>query len=205
MSRDSLRIETFAGDAMRPHIPALAGLRMSVFRDFPYLYDGDEAYEATYLADYIAAPSAALVVAFDGTRPVGCSTCVRLAEEDDALRAPFEAAGIDAARVFYFGESVLLPEYRGQGAGVAFFAAREAHARAVSTCDLAAFCAVRRPEDHPLRPQNAASLEPFWRKRGFTPTPNLVAHLTWKQIDTGTEVENTLAFWLKPLRGGILP
>jgi len=205
MEPGQLQIETFAGDAMRPHIPALAALRMRVFREFPYLYDGDEAYEATYLADFIAAPSAALVVAFDGDRPVGCSTCVRLAEEDDALRAPFAAAGIDVARVFYFGESVLLSEYRGRGVGVAFFAAREAHARAVSACDLAAFCAVRRPADHPLRPQNAASLEPLWRRRGFTPYPNLVCRISWKQVDTEAEVENTLSFWLKPLCGGALP
>ena len=205
MNPAQLEIVTFAGDAMRPHIPALAALRMRVFRDFPYLYDGDAAYEARYLADFIAAPSAALIVAFDNVRPVGCSTCVRLAEEDNALCAPFEAAGIDPASVFYFGESVLLPEYRGQGAGVAFFAAREAHARAVSSCDLAAFCAVRRPEDHPLRPPNAPSLEPFWRRRGFTPYPNLVCRLSWKQVDTDADVENTLSFWLKPLRGGPLP
>eukprot|EP01031_Cornospumella_fuschlensis_P048144 gene48144-58971_t len=30
-------------------LPALARLRITVFRDFPYLYDGDPAYEAAYL------------------------------------------------------------------------------------------------------------------------------------------------------------
>jgi GNAT superfamily N-acetyltransferase len=145
------------------------------------------------------------VVAFDGGEAVGCSTCVRLAEEDDGLRAPFVARGIDPGRVFYFGESVLLPAYRGQGAGVAFFAAREAHARSVSDCDLAAFCAVERPASHPLRPADAVPLDAFWRRRGFTRIPNLACTMAWKQMDGPGEVTNRLVFWLKSLTGAALP
>ncbi len=201
----ALRLETFSGPAMARMLPALSRLRIAVFRDWPYLYDGDLANEQTYLADFAAAPSAGLVVALDGDAAVGCSSCLRLAEEDDALTAPFIARGIDPARVFYFGESVLLPQYRGQGAGVGFFAAREAHARRVSDCDFAAFCAVRRPDNHPLRPPGAVPLDAFWRRRGFTPYPELVCRFTWKQVDTEGKVENELSFWLKSLSGAPLP
>ena len=200
-----LRIETFSGAAMATHLPALARLRMAVFRDWPYLYDGDLAWEETYLADYIRAPSAGLVVAFHGPDPVGCSTCVRLADEDDGLTAPFRARGIDPERVFYFGESVLLPAYRGGGAGVAFFTHREAHARAVSTCDYAAFCSVIRPPDHPLRPKDHVPLDTFWHRRGYTPYPDLQCTMKWRQVDGPDEVENRLSFWLKSLTGAPLP
>jgi hypothetical protein len=37
--------------------------------------------------------------------------------------------GMDVGRVFYFGESMLLPRCRGRGIGHAFFGHREAHAR----------------------------------------------------------------------------
>jgi len=201
----SLRIETFSGTAMARLLPALSRLRMAVFRDWPYLYDGDLAAEEEYLADFVAARSAGLVVACDGDAPVGCATCVRLTEEDAGLRGPFEAAGIDPARVFYFGESVLLPAYRGQGTGVAFFAAREAHARRVSACDYAAFCAVIRPDDHPLRPAGHVKLDTFWRKRGYTPYPGLVCTMDWKQVDGPDEISNRLSFWLKSLSGAKLP
>lgn len=201
----ALRIETFSGPGMAGLLPALSRLRMAVFRAWPYLYDGDLAAEQAYLADFVAAPSAGLVVAFDGDTPVGCATCVKLAEEDGGLRGPFAAAGIDPGRVFYFGESVLLPAYRGRGVGVGFFAAREAHARRVSDCDFAAFCAVVRPADHPLRPADYVPLDDFWRRRGFTPYPELVCTMTWKQVDTGGEVENRLAFWMKSLTGVALP
>lgn len=201
----ALRIETFTGPAIQPLLPALSRLRMTVFRAFPYLYDGSLAEEQAYLADYVRAPSAGLVVAFDGDTPVGCSTCVALTEEDDGITGPFVARGIDPARVFYFGESVLLPAYRGGGAGVAFFAHREAHARRVSNADYAAFCAVRRAEDHPLRPSGYVPLDEFWRRRGFTPYPDLVCRMRWTQVDGPGEVENTLSFWLKSLSGAPLP
>ena len=141
----ALRIETFSGSDLARMLPALARLRMRVFREWPYLYDGEAAYEEDYLAGFGAARTAGLVVAFDGDTAVGCSSCVGLAEESAALRMPFEARGIDPGRVFYFGESVLLAAYRGRGVGVGFFAARETHARRVSDCDFAAFCAVMRP------------------------------------------------------------
>jgi GNAT superfamily N-acetyltransferase len=200
-----LRIETFAGPAMAPLLPALSRLRIAVFRAWPYLYDGSQAEEEEYLADFVAAPSAGLVVAFDGAEPVGCATCVKLAEEDEGLTGPFLAAGIAPARVFYFGESVLLPAYRGRGAGVSFFAAREAHARRVSACDFAAFCAVERPASHPLRPEGYVPLDGFWRRRGYAPCPGLACTMAWKQVDSAGQVSNRLAFWMKSLSGAPLP
>ena len=74
----ALRLETLTGDAILPHLPALARLRIAVFRDWPYLYDGDEGYERDYLATYARAPGAAVVIAFAGAEPVGASTCLPL-------------------------------------------------------------------------------------------------------------------------------
>jgi len=195
-----LRIETLSPQAAARLLPALARLRIEVFRDWPYLYAGDAAYEAEYLAPFTSSQAAALVVAFDADEPVGCATCLPLADADAEISAPFPPAGLDPADHFYFGESVLLPQYRGRGAGVGFFAAREAHARAVSPCRHATFCAVRRPDDHPLKPQGATSLHTFWRNRGYAPVPGLACTLSWPQIDNaGTEVTNTLDFWRRAL------
>ena len=40
-----LRIERVVGADVRRHLDAVAALRIAVFRDWPYLYDGDAAYE----------------------------------------------------------------------------------------------------------------------------------------------------------------
>jgi len=195
-----LRIACLAGAAAAPLLPALARLRLQVFRDWPYLYDGDAAAEEAYLAPFVQSPRAGLVVAFDGADPVGCATCLPLTDAESGIVSPFMTRGCDPATHFYFGESVLLPAYRGRGAGVAFFTAREAHALAVSDCAFATFCAVRRPDDHPLRPPGAATLHEFWRHRGYVPVPGLACRMRWKQVDTPGEVENTLDFWRKRLR-----
>jgi GNAT superfamily N-acetyltransferase len=100
---------------------------------------------------------------------------------------------------------VLLPEMRGQGVGVAFFAEREAHARAVSTCDYAAFCAVQRPPDHPARPADYQPLDNFWTRRGFTRRPDLHCEMSWRDLGDAAETRKPLTFWVKSLSGAKLP
>jgi GNAT superfamily N-acetyltransferase len=201
----ALAFRAVTGADVPPFIPALARLRIAVFRDWPYLYEGDPTYEERYLRIYAESPRAAVVLALDGAEVVGASTCLPLTDETGNVRAPFRAAGIAEERVFYFGESILLRPYRGAGAGVRFFEEREAHARRVSACDIAAFCAVQRPADHPAGPADAVPLDAFWRKRGFTPAPGLTCEMSWKEVGAAEETPHRLAFWLKSLTGAPLP
>lgn len=113
-------ITALRGSAITPFLDDLARLRSVVFRAWPYLYDGDPAYERDYLAAYAASPDSVFVLARDGDAVIGASTGLPLLDDSAAFHAPFRAAGIDPASVFYFGESVLLPDYRGQGIGHAF-------------------------------------------------------------------------------------
>ena len=200
-----VRVETRTGEAILPLMADLQRLRVRVFREWPYLYDGEERYEAGYVRAYARSPRAAMVVALEGTRCVGASTCLPLADETANVQAPFLARGWAPTRFFYLGESVLLPEYRGQGIGVAFFAQREAHARAVSDADFACFCAVERPASHPARPPGEAGLEGFWRNRGYQPEPGLACTMRWKEVGQAEQTDHRLQFWIKPLRDGAPP
>ena len=186
-------------------MPALARLRVQVFRAWPYLYDGNEAYEAEYLHPIVRSPQSAVIVARQGERIVGASTCLPLADESAAIQAPFHARGWNIRDFFYFGESVLLPELRGQGVGVAFFNEREAHARSASACKVACFCSVVRPDDHPARPPGFVPLDAFWTRRGFTPRPDVACELSWTDIGDDHETTKQLRFWMKPLHGQQLP
>jgi GNAT superfamily N-acetyltransferase len=195
-----LRLETLTGrDRLAPLLPVLARLRIAVFRDWPYLYDGSEAYEGEYLTAYAASPGAAIVVAFDGEEAVGAATCQPMAEAAAEVRAGFTrgGGGPDPARVCYFGESVLLPRYRGRGAGVGFFAAREAHARAALGLSAAAFCAVVRNDNDPRRPRDHVPLDAFWARRGFVPRPDLSCVMRWREPGDDRETPHSLGFWVK--------
>ncbi|MCB1087872.1 MAG: GNAT family N-acetyltransferase, partial [Verrucomicrobiae bacterium] len=148
----SLRLENFHGPELEPHLDGLGSLRIAVFREYPYLYDGDLDYERHYLRTYLESPRSLIVLAFDGETIVGATTCVPMADEGPEFRAPFETAGIAIDEICYFGESILLPEYRGHGIGNAFFERREAHAETLPAMRYTTFCAVDRPDDHPSRP-----------------------------------------------------
>ena len=135
----AIRLERVTGARLQELLPELARLRIAVFRAFPYLYDGSLDYEQRYLRTYAEAAGSVIVGAFDGDTVVGASTGLPLAREPSSLTGPFVEHGFDVATVFYFGESVLLPDYRGHGTGIGFFAEREAHARALGRFTHAAF------------------------------------------------------------------
>ncbi len=186
------------GAALDAALDDVAALRIAVFRDWPYLYDGDLAYERRYLETYRTSESAILVGAFDGPRMIGASTGTPM-EDHAEFAAAFAGTGHRMADMFYCAESILLPAYRGQGLGHAFFDAREAHARALGRTH-AAFCSVIRPPDHPARPAAYRPLDAFWRKRGYAPLPGVVAHYRWQDLGEAAETEKPLQVWLRALR-----
>ncbi len=201
MRKPMPEIRTVAGAAIAPYLDAIAALRIAVFRDWPYLYDGDAAYEAKYLKTYLDAWRSVAVLAIDEGRVVGASTGLPLMDETEEFRSAFDGHLVDAEHVFYCGESVLLPEYRGRGVGHRFFDAREAHARALGGFRWTSFCAVERDPGDPRRPPFHRGNEAFWRKRGYTHRPELVAQLSWKEVARG-ERPHRLSFWLRPLERG---
>ncbi len=194
----ALQVRSYSGAAIAPWLDDLARLRIAVFRDWPYLYDGDAAYEAQYLQSYLQSPRSIVVLAFDGEQVVGASTGMPLAAESSSFLDAFDGTSIDPQDVFYCGESVLLPQYRGRGIGHRFFEEREAHARSYGDYAWTAFCAVDREPTHPRRPAFHRGNEAFWSKRGYRPRPELKAHLTWREVGD-VVVDHSLTFWLRAL------
>ncbi len=194
-----LTVRPLAGPDFEAAIPALAQLRIKVFRAWPYLYDGDLDYEAGYLARFRHADRAFLAAAFDGETIVGAATAAPMAREAPEFRRPFERAGFDASKIFYFAESLLLPAYRGQGAGVKFFEAREAHARSFGIYSHAVFCGVVRAGDHPMKPEDYVPLDAFWRRRGFDKLDGMTTAYSWKDVGAAEETEKPMQFWMKQL------
>ena len=168
-----IEVRPLTGDELAEHLPALAVLRIAVFSDYPYLYDGDAEYEHRYLAEYAAAPNAVLVAAF-------------------------EERGFDTGKLFYFGESVLLPRYRGHGIGHAFFDHREDAARKAGA-EAAIFASVIRADNHPDRPHDYRPLSDFWTKRGYAPVEGLISQLAWKEHGEESESHKPMQYWMRAL------
>jgi len=194
-----MEVQVLTGEAVHPHLDDLARLRTRVFADYPYLYDGDPDYEREYLRAYARSPDAVFVLARHAGAVVGAATGLPLADDSEAFHRPFREEGFDIDRVFYFGESILLPDFRGRGLGHRFFDEREAHARRLGRFDWTAFCSVQRDPDDPRRPAGHRDNDPFWSGRGYVPRPGMVCRLAWREHGEDAESEKPLVVWMRPL------
>jgi GNAT superfamily N-acetyltransferase len=189
-------VERLTGADIEPRLDALAQLRIAVFREFPYLYAGSLAYEREYLRRFAASPRSTLVIARASDEVVGAATATPLLEHGEAEVASeaLRTIGIDPARVYYFGESVLLAAHRGRGIGHAFFDHREAAAREHGFA-IASFCAVVREQV----PAGYAPHDGFWTKRGYQRRPEAVAQFWWRDLGDDKETAKPMVFWTKEL------
>lgn len=188
-----------SGEEARAFVNELAALRLKVFWDFPYLYEGTLEYEKNYLETYFKARHSFIFLVQDGDKIVGATTGIWAHEEEESFRKPFMDAGFDPSKVFYFGESVLLNEYRGKGIGKKFFQEREAHARSLPFIERLSFCAVERPVDHALRPKDYEPLDTFWYSQGFKKVPGLVTQYEWQDRNDSSPTIKNMQFWMKNL------
>lgn len=193
-----IRVTALQGAELAAALDEVARLRIAVFRDFPYLYDGSLEYERSYLAALRDSPDAIVIGAFDGAQLVGAATGTPLADHASDFAAALAGRGPALDDTFYCAESLLLARWRGHGIGHRFFDLREAHARALGQRH-SAFCAVIRPEDHPARPAGYRPLDAFWRGRGYAPLPGAVAEFGWRDLGAAAESRKPMQVWTRAL------
>jgi GNAT superfamily N-acetyltransferase len=191
LSGKGIEIESFIND--------LGQLRIAVFKDYPYLYEGSMEYEASYLKVYSQSEKAFLFAVYDGSKMVGATTCIPLTDEAPEVRKPFENAGLDLDAIFYLGESILLATYRGLGLGHRFFDEREAHARSFGSFEMSCFCSVDRGENHPAKPADYRPNDAFWHKRGYSKDLSLESYMDWPDIGDTHSTSKKMIFWTKNL------
>lgn len=196
---DTFNFITKKGKQIETVFDELASLRITVFHDYPYLYEGTVAYEKEYLQPYVKSDKSFLFAVYDQQQMVGATTCLPLSDEVAEIKQPFIEAGYAPEQLFYFGESILLPAYRGRGLGHRFFDEREQHARSFGTYQLACFFSVARPDDHPSRPTDYRPNDRFWEKRGYRKQPQLRSTLSWPDIGETQSTPKTLTGWMREL------
>lgn len=99
----SIKVRPVSKEFAHEHILEIAALRIKVFKDFPYIYDGSVEYEVKYLDRYFKAPNGTFILAIDenaGNKIVGVATALPLIEEDDFVKKSFIENGgkIDETR-----------------------------------------------------------------------------------------------------------
>jgi GNAT superfamily N-acetyltransferase len=201
MKPESVNILEFKGPEAAKFIEEISRLRISIFREFPYLYDGDKKYEEKYLQTYFSCPESYVAICFDEERIIGASTAIPMKYEEENFKMPFITNGFDPSKICYFGESILMPQYRGLGIGKSFMKKREEFAKRIGGISDIAFAAVVRDQNHPLRPKNYQALNPFWKKMGFKEASNFFVYFPWKELGEKDQTPKKMQIWMKKIHG----
>ncbi len=198
MSLNTFKFESLKGAEAKKFIQPLAELRIEVFREFPYLYDGTFEYEKKYLERYFASKNACVVILKNEEEIIGASTAIYLPDEDPMISQAL-ARFYDPHSFVYFGESIIKKAYRGQGFGKKFFELREEFARSIQGVKWTGFCAVIRDSQDTRRPKEYFSPEALWLKQSYKKVEGLFAEIAWKELDEEKESPKKLQFWTKEL------
>jgi hypothetical protein len=105
----SVEVRTLSRPEVAQRLGDIAPLRIIVFWDWPYLYDGDPDYEGRYLRPYAESPRAVVVGAFDGRALVEAATGRPLADHEEGMADALRALRLSSGQVFYLAESVPPP------------------------------------------------------------------------------------------------
>jgi len=186
------------GDVIASALDDLATLRLSIFEEYPYLYQGERAHELAYLRSYVEKPESCVIVARDGAQVVGAATGMPLIQEDAQLRDAVAETGMALEQIYYVGELLFLPAWRNRGLGLKLLAQMEGHIRALGRYRTLACATVERPDDHPSRPQTYTPITRFLARTGFVRLSGSVAHFAWRETD-GVRRDHAMQFWFKPL------
>lgn len=183
-----MKIKLIKGAEIAPYITEFAKLQIEIFKSYPYLQEMSLEDKLQDLENYCSCNESVMVTVFDQEQLVGASLALPLQFEHARWQKPFLEQNIDINDVFYFRESILLPDYRGKNIYQQFFILREQCARQ-NGCKISAFCSVERSEsDHPV-----------WHQFGYQKHPEMRAYEEW--VDVGEQMASLhpLVFWMKNL------
>lgn len=190
--------ELLTGAAVEAALEALASLRITIFREYPYLYDGQREDELSYLRLYTAA-DACVVTASDSGVMVGAASGTPLCREQKEMLEAFNGSAYALDELFYVGEVLFLPAYRNCGLGLRLLERVEEHVRTCGKYRYVTCATIVRPDNHPLRPENYVPIDRFLDRTGFIKLHGVVTNFTWKEND-GIKREHPMQFWVKELR-----
>ncbi len=194
-----IRIEIFKGNEVIPYLPKLAELRLSFYREYPYLYEGSLAGEESYLSLYANSENSLLAVAKNGSEVVGAVSGIPLLESAGENIKLFAEKRISAEHLFYLGEIVVSQEYQKSDLQQKLYQQFEKAVIDLKGYDEIVVCEIERGLRDSQRPMAPFSSAVRWEERGFSRQPELRTYYLWKDIGHAEETDHLMVFWHKGL------
>lgn len=201
--KNTFDIKLIMGKEIAHYLEVLTQMRVALFKAYPYLYFGNFDYEKKYLEEYLKEQRAVLVLAFDQNKIVGTLTGIPLMSDSSIiadLKVKLKDQGEKPEDYYYYGEMLILPEYRGKGLYLKMYDAIDQHVRNWRyqyTC----FLTVVRDQNDPRKPENYKDPYILAEKMGFKKTnTRIIFHWPTIQADRQVkDVNNELLMWVKKL------
>jgi GNAT superfamily N-acetyltransferase len=190
--------QLLTGAAIAGVLDDLATLRLDIFREYPYLYEGRSEDELNYLGTYAKTPDACVILAYHGHAVVGAVAGIPLIQEAPQMRAAFAETAFPLNEVYYVGELLFRPAYRSCGLGQKLLARLEHYIQSLSSYRKLTCATVVRPDDHPLRPRDYIPITRFLARTGFARLSGVTTHFSWRETD-GVKRDHPMQFWSKEL------
>lgn len=191
-----MKVATFTQDKIKSWIPEIGKLRIEIFAEYPFLYDGSYDYELEYLKKFLTMEEAIVACAFNQNELIGIATGYPFVYETASLQKVFVQKNDDPKQYFCIGEIVLKKSYRGQGIGKQFVHLIENYAKEHRYPKICLYTVIRDPCD-PKSPPNYIPLDLFWKNQGYVKHPELVGQISWKEIGELNETPKQMVFWVK--------
>ncbi len=170
-----------------------------MFREYPYLYDGNIEYEKEYLKRYINSQRSCIVLAYSENDIVGVCTCLPLEDELEEIYAPIEQKRFEIKNILYGGEALVLKSYQESGLSRKFEEICVTHEKKIiPSLTHILVCTVERG-NHYLKPDNYSDISLILNKLNYKKLDGVKCVLSWKDIDKVKEDNKSLSYWIRDL------
>lgn len=191
-------VDLITGRSIAEQIEELGQFRIAIFRDWPYLYDGNMPYERDYLSRYARCESSFVLVGRDAHGIRYACTAIPLKHELPQFQQPFLDRQMPVDNKFYLGEIMVRRELRGQGVGTLLMnKVLSTIAELTPPSTEVVLATVIRPSTHPLKPADYNASDHLWTKSRFVRMDDLVVKLDWKDIGHEQETTKEMVYWLR--------
>ena len=147
-----LKFQIFRGQVSEVVLEEVANLRINVFSEYPYLYQGTMESEKLYLKHYLSQSNIILVLIKLDNQTIGAVLGSPLEGMGEKYVTPFLNKGLCVNTIYYLGDIILKKEYRGKGLGGQLYAQFEAVLNDLGGYKNLTICEIATSEDDPLRP-----------------------------------------------------
>ncbi len=198
---DELVYEIHIGHQIVNYLEDVASFRIKYFKDYPYLYVGDQNYERKYLSGFANDSKGLLILVKQNKKIIAVSTGVPLVTNSDILDGAedgFRSKKLNPFENYYYGEVIIDYAFRGRGIIGKVYELQETFAKSQNFKSVA-IATVVRSDDDIRRPENYRSSDPLWLKLGFNRT-GIQFNFNWPTIRedlTISDCSNCMEYWIK--------